>query len=117
MEWYEAIRIHVVGNIASAGLGTIQSDRVPEGEWWCVCRTEYEGNKTTSGGNTRARIYIGGHGPKFYLREQQSPSANNLYQVVNEFDLAPGEWVALEWDEAQADTDLNMYIIGRRYKR
>jgi len=110
------VRIHVVDTIASAGLGTISTSRVPPGERWLIERTEYEGDKTTSGGNTRCRVYIGGHGPKFYVKEQDGPSADKLYQIANEYSIYPGEWITLEWDEAQADTILNMYIIGKRYQ-
>jgi len=106
------LRLHEVATIASAGLGTVRTVRVPEGQVWCIERTEYQGSSVPSGGNTRARVYIGGHGPKFYVREQQTPTAGNLYQVANEYHIYPGEWVAMEWDEAQADATLDLWVIG-----
>jgi len=85
---------------------------VPEGQTWHITRLAFEGNLATSGGNTRARYYIDGHGDKLYLGEQNNPVANVLYWDPDPIDLVQGEFLVLEWDQAQASTTLNLYLIG-----
>jgi len=108
----QPLRIHEVTTIASAGLGTIRTVRVPEGQLWYVQRVAFEGSSATSGGNTRARAYIGGHGPCFYIFEQDAPTAAALYWEDDPLWLWPGEWIAMEWDAAQASAVLNLYVYG-----
>ena len=108
------LRERVKQAFASAGLATIQSHLVPENEVWVVQRLTLEGDKATSGGNTRARVYINTHGDKLYLTEQDAPAADTLYELVEPFRLYPRERIAAEWDQAQAATTLILVMVGYR---
>ena len=107
-----ALRLHNQDTIASAGLATLETDPTPAGMTYCLQRIAWEISKVTSGGNTRARLYIKGHGPKIYLAEQDAPVANKLYWDADPVWLVPGESLALEIDEAQADTVAIMTCTG-----
>jgi len=98
--------------IADAGLASLPSNKVPEGQTWHITRLAFEGSSVTSGGNTRARYYIDGHGDKLYLGEQDAPAADTLYKDPDPIDLLPGESLVLEWDQAQASTTLQMQLTG-----
>lgn len=106
------LRLPLVQDFASAGLQTLFTRYVPGGQTWHVQRVTYEGDKTTSGGSTRARLYITGRGQTVYLDEQDAPAANTLYKLPEPFTLLTGERLALEWDEGQATTRLKMALIG-----
>ena len=99
---------------ASSGLATIRSRQVPQDEIWVVEHLTLEGDKTTSGGNTRARVYIDTHGDKLYLTEQDAPAADTLYELHDPFRLYQGERIAAEWDQAQAATTLILVVVGQR---
>lgn len=101
-----------VGLFASAALVTLYSDTVPADEVWCIQRLSFEGNKATSGGNTRARYYADRSGARTPIGEQDAPAADTLYWDKDPFWLRPGERLALEWDQAQASTTLKMYLRG-----
>jgi hypothetical protein len=99
-------------DVVAAGLQVLYSEHVPQGQEWRIERLAYEGDTATSSGETRARVYIDGHGYNHYLHEQDGPTADALYVITEPFTLAAGERAALEWDEAQADTRLRMYLTG-----
>lgn len=105
-------RDHKRQTFADAGLATLYSERVPEGQIWRIERWAYEADKATSGGNTRARVYVDGHGAKMYASEQDAPAADTLYWNDEPITLWPGERLALEWDQAQAATVVQMYLHG-----
>lgn len=107
-----ALRIHLSKTFASAGLATLETDPTPDGMTYCIQRVAWEISKATSGGNTRARLYIKGHGPKIYLSEQDAPVAATLYWDADPFWLVPGESLALDIDQAQADTVAKLDATG-----
>ena len=108
----EALRLRIVNTISSAGLADVKSDRVKQGKIYCLQVTTWEIDKATSGGNTRCRLFIDGHGYKHYFGEQDGPSANTLYWWKEPIWLVPGEALGLEVDQAQASTAVNMYATG-----
>jgi hypothetical protein len=109
-----ALRIRIAELITSAGLATIHTDRVPPGEMWCIEHTAWEIAKATSGGNTRCRLYVDGHGYKHNIAEQDAPAADTLYTWSKNEYLYPGERWALDIDEAQASTTVEMHLSGYR---
>jgi len=90
----------------------LYSERVREGELVCVQRLAWEIDKATSGGNTRVRIYIDRDGARWVIAEQDGPTADTIYTVVDPFWLTPGERIALEIDQAQASTLAQMWATG-----
>ena len=107
-----ALRLHEVKTVSAAGLATIQSEVVPHDQVWCIQRLTIEGSLVPSGGNTRCRLYIDGHGYKHYLSEQDAPVAGALYWYDDPVWLIPGERIAVDWDQAQADTTLELIATG-----
>jgi hypothetical protein len=107
-----ALRLHNVKTFASAGLVTLETDPTPGNMTYCIQRAAWEISKVTSGGNTRARTYIKGHGYKHNLAEQDAPIANTLYWDADSVWLVPGESLALDIDEAQADTVAKLDATG-----
>ena len=112
MRGKHALRIDQRLTVAAAGLATVRTDPVPPGTEWMCERIVFEGSSATSGGNTRARVYVGGHGPKYYLFEQDAPTADTLYWEDDHNRLYPGEWLALEWDQAQVSAQLILQVTG-----
>lgn len=108
------IRVKAEKTIASAGLDSLRSERVPYDVIWCVQNTAWEISKATSGGNTRCRLYIEGPGWKHYIEEQQSPAADNLYTYSYPIWLHPLERLCVEIDQAQASTIAKLYMTGYR---
>ncbi len=106
------LRVRVGPISFAAGLATLRSNQVEPDTIWRIERLSFEGDTVTSSGNTRARVYIDGHGYKLHIAEQRAPGADVLYWIPNAFSVLPGERVALEWDQAQADTVLEMHMIG-----
>jgi len=99
-----ALRLHNSKTFSSAGLVTLETDPTPDNMIYCIQRYAWEIDKATSGGNTRVRSYLNGHGYKHYLAEEDGPTANALYWDADSIWLVPGESLALDIDEAQADT-------------
>jgi len=95
-----------------AGLAVLQSEPVAWNTIRCVQRLAFEGSLVTLGGNTRVRVYIDRHGYNHYLAEQAAPAANTLYWMTDDIFLIPGERLCVEWDQAQAGTVLEMFMIG-----
>jgi hypothetical protein len=107
-----ALRLHQAKTFASAGLVTLETEPTPDNMTYCLQRAAWEISKATSGGNTRARLYISGHGYKHYLAEQDAPAADALYKDVDPVWLVPGESLALDIDEAQAGTVAKLDATG-----
>ena len=107
-----AFRIREKKTFAGAGLATVYSDTVPPGQLWCVQLLSAEGSSTTSGGNTRCRAYIDGHGYKHWLAEQDGPSADTLYWRAEPFWMIPGERIAVDWDQGQAGVVVELQAMG-----
>ncbi len=107
-----ALRIRKKKTFASAGLATVYSDIVPPDQLWCIQLLSVEGSSVTSGGNTRCRAYIDGHGYKHWLAEQDGPSAATLYWRAEPFWMVPGERLVVEWDEAQAGAVIEVQAMG-----
>ncbi len=108
----DALRVPIRATITDAGLGLLRSPPVEEGRIWVVEILAWEVDKTMSGGNTRARLYIIGPGWEHYLEEQDAPAADTLYTYSETFRLYPTERVGLELDENQATTLAQMWITG-----
>ncbi len=112
MPRHRLLRLPLVNDFASAGLQTLFSRYVPAGQVWHIERVTFEGDKATSSGETRARLYITERGQTVYLHEQDGPTAKALYEITEPFTMIEGERLALEWDQGQATTRLKMGIIG-----
>lgn len=98
--------------LTAAGLGVLRSTIVPEGQIWRVDYLSAEGDKATSGGNDRARVYIDSVASKLYMLEQITPAAGSLYWEHGPWELWAGERLVMEWDEALANTVLRLYFWG-----
>ena len=109
-----ALRLHYTDKKSGAGLQTLMSDIVPAHELWCIQRYAYEGSAATSGGNTRARTYVEGHGYKHYVSEKDGPSLATLYWDPDSIWLHEGERLAQEWDQAADGNVLDLYVNGYR---
>ncbi len=107
-----ALRLHKSKTFASAGLVTLETDPTPDNMTYCLQRMAWEISLATSGGNTRCRLYINGHGYKHNLSQQTTPTANVLYWDADPVWLVPGESLALDIDEAQADTVATLNCTG-----
>ncbi len=107
-----ALRLRAKQVFSAAQLQTLYSEVAESGKIFCIQQTTWEINKTTSGGNTRCRLYIDGHGYKIPLAEQDAPAANVLYEYPEKVWLVPGERLALDIDQAQATTLAEMHNIG-----
>lgn len=106
------LRDRITGYISGAGLAAVKGDLVPAGKIYCYQRIAWEIDKATSGGNTRCRLYIDGRGYNHYLSEQDGPTAAALYWDADPVWLHPGEKLALEVDQAQATTTVQIYATG-----
>lgn len=107
-----ALRLRARKLFASAGLQTLYSDYVEQGKIYCVQQVAWEIDKATFGGNTRARLYIDGHGYEHNIEEQDAPAADTLYTFQEPLWLIPGERLAIDIDQAQADTTAEMCLTG-----
>ena len=107
-----ALRLRVNKTVSSAGLQTLSSDMVETGKIYCIQQVSWEVSKATSGGNTRCRLYIEGHGYKHNIEEQDAPAADTLYTYAEPLWLIPNERLALDIDEAQASTIAEMCLTG-----
>lgn len=107
-----ALRLRLKKTFSSAALQMLLSDRVPPDQIWCLQQIAWEIDKATSGGNTRCRLYIDGHGYKHNLAEQDGPTANALYTYTKIVHLGPGERLALDIDQAQASTTAELCGTG-----
>lgn len=108
----DALRLNLTDKFASAGLATLLSKPVEVGQIWCLEQIAWEIDTALSGGNTRGRLYIGGHGYKHDLAEQDAPVINRLYTYSRKPYLHYGERLALDLDQAQADTIAKLKATG-----
>ena len=107
-----AIRLRAKKVFASAGLQTLYSEYVDSAAIYCIQQVAWEIDKVTSGGNTRVRLYIDGHGYKHNLEEQDAPAASELYTYDDPIWLTPGERLAIDIDQGQASTTAEMCLTG-----
>jgi len=107
-----ALRLRARQLFASAALQTLYSDYVEQGKIYCVQQVAWEIDLATSGGNTRVRLYIDGHGYKHLIEEQDAPTASELYTYNDPIWLIPGERLAIDIDQAQASTTAEMCLTG-----
>lgn len=107
-----ALRERAKKKFSSAELQTLYSRRVAQDKIHCIQQIAWEIDKTTSGGNTRVRLFIAGHGYNHYLEEQDGPTASQLYTYTEPVWLIPGERLAIEIDQGQADTTAEMHLTG-----
>ena len=107
-----ALRENPTKKFSSAELQTLYSKRVTHDRIHCFQQVAWEIDKTTSGGNTRVRLFIDGHGYNHYLEEQDNPSADTLYTYNEKVWLIPGERLAIEIDQGQASTTAEMHLTG-----
>lgn len=108
----DALRLREITKFASAGLQTLKTKPVEPGKIYCLEQIAWEIDKATSGGNTRCRLYIEGHGYKHNLAGQDAPSADTLYTYTKKPYLYPGERLALDIDQAQANTTAELCATG-----
>lgn len=107
-----ALRLRSRKKWTSAALQTLYSDLVEPGKIYCIQQVAWEIDLATSGGNTRVRLYIEGHGYKHNIEEQDAPTANELYTYTDPIWLIPGERLAIDLDQAQANTTAEMCLTG-----
>lgn len=107
-----ALRLRAKKTFSGAALKTLYSDRVEPDKLYCIQQTAWEISKATSGGNTRVRLYIAGHGYKHNLEEQDAPAADTLYTYNDPIWLIPGERLAIDIDQAQNATVAEMCLTG-----
>lgn len=108
----EPLRDRAGEKISSAGEYELKLERVERGKIVCYQRISWEIDKATSGGNTRCRLVIKGHGFDIPLAEQDAPAADTLYWFKENTWLYAGERIALIIDQAQAATQAEMNAIG-----
>lgn len=108
----DALRLRAVDTFASAGLKTLYTDFVEREMIYCLEQITWEIDTVLSGGNDRVRLWIAGHGYKIPLEQQSTPTADKLYTYSEKAYLYPGERLALDLDEAQADTIAEMHGVG-----
>ena len=107
-----ALRIPVKVTTGSAGLVDVKAPPVESDQVHCYQQVAWEISKATSGGKTRARLYIEGRGWKHYLAEQDAPAADTLYTYTKQPYLTARERLCLEIDQAQASTVVKMWLTG-----
>lgn len=107
-----ALRIRARQLFAAAALQTLYSDYVEQGKIYCIQQVAWEIDLATSGGNTRVRLYIDGHGYRHNIEEQDTPTADELYTYNDPIWLIPGERLAIDIDQAQANTTAEMCLTG-----
>ena len=107
-----ALRLRPKTTFSGAGLQTLASERVEAGKIYCIQQVAWTISKTTSGGNTRVRLFIDGHGYRHNLEEQDAPAADTLYTYSEPTWLIPGESLAIDIDQAQAATIAEMCLTG-----
>lgn len=96
----------------SAALVDVFAEPVEPDKIYCIQQLAWTVDKAMSGGNTRVRLYIAGHGYKHYIEEQDAPTADVLYTYAEPLWLLPGKKLALELDQAQATTAVEIFING-----
>jgi hypothetical protein len=106
------LRDRAKDKLSSAGLWTLELERVEVGKINCYQRISWEISLATSGGNTRCRLVIKGHGYDVPLAEQDAPAADTLYWYKDPTWLYAGERLALIVDQAQAATVAEINAIG-----
>lgn len=107
-----ALRIRAKKTFTGGALETLYSEYVEPGKIYCIQQVAWEINVATSGGNTRVRLFIAGHGYNHYLEEQDAPTADVLYTYNDPIWLIPGERLAIEIDQAGATTTAEMHLTG-----
>lgn len=107
-----ALRLRARKTFSGAGLATLYSDNVERDQLYCIQQIAWEISKATSGGNTRVRLFIAGHGYRHNLEEQDAPAADTLYTYSEPVWIVPGERIALDIDQAQASTVAEMCLTG-----
>lgn len=108
----DVIRLRARKLFSSSGLQTLYTNYVEQNSIYCLEQIAWEIDLATSGGNTRCRLYIDGHGYKHFLDEQLVPVANWLYTYTKKPHLYPGERLALEIDQGQASTTAELDATG-----
>lgn len=107
-----ALRERAKKTTGSAGLVSVYTELVKPGKIYCVQQLAWTVDKTMSGGNTRVRLYIDGHGYNHLLEEQDAPVADTIYSYSEPVWLVPGERLGLELDQAQATTTVEIILTG-----
>ena len=106
------LRITSHTTVSAAGIQEFYGPYVRYGQVWGVQRFTWETDKATSGGNTRARVYIDRMGVRFPIAEQDAPAADTLYSIVDPFYLVEGERIMIELDQGQATTTVESHLVG-----
>lgn len=93
-------------------LTTLYSEFVEFGKLFCIQQVAWEIDAALSGGETRARLYIEGHGYKHNIEEQQDPAADNLYTYDDPIWLIPRERLAVDFDYAANEATAELCLTG-----
>lgn len=109
-----ALRLTLDKTISSAGLATLESDRVPAGEMWCLQHLSWLIDTALGGGNYRARLQVKQSAVLRPLEQQDDPEANELYTYEDEEWLGESEQITLELDQAAASTIARLWASGYR---
>ena len=107
-----ALRLRARIKASANELTTLLSEYVESGKIYCIQQVAWEIDAVLSGGNTRARLYIEGHGYKHFIEEQQNPAADNLYTYDDPIWLIPRERLAIEFDHAANNATAEMDLTG-----
>ena len=107
-----ALRLTAKKLFDGGALDTLYSEKVKDGRIYCIQQVAWEIDVATSGGNTRCRLYIEGHGYKHYISEQDGPTAGTLYEYKIPLWLIPGERLALDIDNTGTSTTAEMHLTG-----
>lgn len=107
-----ALRLRSKITAAADELTTLYSEYVDYHKIYCIQQVAWEIDAALSNGNSRARLFIEGHGYKHFIEEQASPAANNLYTYSDPIWLIPRERLAVEFDEAAEDAIAEMLLTG-----
>lgn len=110
----DALRLRCVKTTGDAGVIYFETDQVTEHQIWCLEQIAWEIDKSLSGGNLRARIYIKTGGYNHYLEEEPAVVADTLYTYTEKPYIHEGEVFGLELDQAQASTKIQLFITGYR---
>jgi hypothetical protein len=108
--------LHGTSTVSSAGAVIVPMITVPTDELWCVQRHSYQLSLSLTGSDPNVRVIVTGHGYNHPIGETASPTANRLYTDPEPIWLTPGETMCLWLRDAQANTVVDLFVIGYRVK-
>jgi hypothetical protein len=103
------IRFDVTAKAANGTLDYVQTDRVPQGEIWCLQGIAYE-NETGARGTFRRGVER--NGQYVWYAEHSTPGAGELVFTDKILYLIPGERLVLRQATCTANDILHLYAHG-----